>query len=179
MFLYYFGLQTNVPMNKLILRPFTAILCTSILLIGLQTGCKKSSNGSSAAVSASFGSSSFSSQQSQAFYSKSQGLIGIVGYTISGGDTTALELDLSSTITVGTPVSFASGTSVYYYDTKGSISFTGDPTEGHGTVTLTSWDSTNLKLTGTFTGVLQSDLSPTDSVVVSGGQFTVSYLAEP
>ncbi|HTJ11148.1 MAG TPA: hypothetical protein VL547_03965 [Dinghuibacter sp.] len=155
------------------------LVYASVFLALLTTACKKSSSGSSAAVSANLSGKTFSSAQSQAFYSQSQGLFAMVGYTIGNGDTTVLELDLSSNVTLGSAVSFTSGQTVYYYDTKGNISYTGDQTTGHGTVTINGWDKNNTKVTGTFTGVLLSDFNPNDSLVVTNGQFNVTYIAEP
>ncbi|TDX02410.1 hypothetical protein [Dinghuibacter silviterrae] len=167
-------------MNKLINKPLVAILASGILLSTIPTGCKKSSNnGSGSAVSASFSSGSFSSQQSQAFYSKSQAAFVIGGYTIVNGDTSVIELDLTSNVTLNTPVTFANGQSVYYYDSKGTFYFSGDVTSGHGSVTITSWDTTHTKLTGTFTGVLPSTTNASDSLVINNGQFNVTYIAEP
>jgi hypothetical protein len=165
-------------MNKLINKPLVAILASTIFLSFIQTGCKKSSNGSGAAISANLGSSSFNSQSDQAFYSKSQGYFVIGGYTISGGDTSVIELDLTSNVTLNTAVSFANGQSVYYYDSKGQFSYSGDASSGHGTVTITKWDTVGLKVSGTFTGVLPSDINASDSLSVSG-TFNVSYVAEP
>jgi hypothetical protein len=165
-------------MNKLIVKPFVAIFVPLAFLAFVQVGCKKSSSGSSTGVNATLNNSGFHSQQTLATYSKSQHVFTIVGYSIGSGDTSAFELDLSN-VPLNQAVDLTSGQTMYYYDTKNSFSYTGDPSEGHGTVSLTSFDTVNLKVAGTFSGVLQDDFSAADSLKVSGGQFNLSYVPTP
>lgn len=164
------------PMNKLILKPFVAIF--ALLAFLATTSCKKSSSGSSTGVNATLNSTAFHSQQTQAFYSKSQGTFIIVGITIAAADTSVVELDLSN-VPLNHTIDLSSGQTFYYYDTKNSFSYTADPSEGHGAITLTTFDTTNLKVAGNFSGVLQDDFNAADSLKVTGGQFNVSYIPTP
>jgi hypothetical protein len=152
------------------------LIYTSVLLLFISTACKKSSSSSSAPVSANLGGKTFTTAQSQGLYYSATNQLTIVGYTIAAGDTSLIELDLDGTATIGTPVSFANGQTVSYTDTKNSFGFTGDQYNGHGSVTITSWDKTNNKISGTFNGVLQDDFNQNDSLVVTNGQFSVGYV---
>lgn len=151
----------------------------SVFLILFSTACSKNSNSSTAPVSATFSGKTFAAANSQGFYSHSQHIFLMAGYTINGGDTTAIEFQLSSNVTLGTPVSFTDGQTVEYYDTKNNFDYSGDQTTGHGTVTINTWDSVNYKVTGTFTGVLQSNFAAGDTLVVTNGQFDFKYTLEP
>jgi hypothetical protein len=154
-------------------------LATAVLL--MTASCKKSnSSSSSGGLSATYGTTSFQSSTTVGVYYQTASMVDLIGYTISSGDTTVTEVGLSTPFTLNTPVSSDTVYSNYinYYDSKGALNYYGGFNVGYSPViiTVTSWDTVNKKITGTFSGTLYG--SSNDSVVATKGQFNMSYLSE-
>ena len=160
----------------------TLLAVSSFALFSLAViSCKKSnSSGSGGGISATYGTTCFQSSNTVAVYYKSYNTFDLIGYTLSSGDTTATEIGLTTPFVLNTPISSDTAMSnfVNYYDSKGTINFYGGFAAGYSPViiTITSWDSVNKKIAGTFSGTLYG--SSNDSIATNKGQFNLSYIAE-
>jgi hypothetical protein len=164
---------------------FPLFIVGSFSLVTATVGCKKSNSSSGGtAMSASLGSTNFSSANSVGFYSTDSALFELAGFAINAGDSNVLQLVFSAPLKLNVPMS--SGTSntvdVEYFDTKNTISYGGGVFAGmgHSIVNVTAWDSANHKITGTITGVLYNESGTgTDSLILSNGKFSSTYFVEP
>ena len=104
-------------------------------------------------------------------------MIHIAGGQIVGKDTLALQLSIADTAAVNKPADLSElgGSWLDYYSLTGSTDYSSAYPKGHGTLTITSWDKTNKKIAGTFSGVMYDYNSSTDSVKFSG-QFNTNYV---
>ncbi len=59
---------------------------------------------------------------------------------------------------------------------KGTLDFDSDNPPSHGTLKITSWDKTGLKIGGTYSGVIYDGSN--DSVVITNGAFNTTYKAQ-
>ena len=157
-------------------------LAASLFLPVLIVGCSKSnnSNSSSGSMSLSVGSSTFTPAATVGAYSQSIGIIDVVGYTFKSNDTTELTVSIPYGAPINHPFSSDSTYAGLSYQIPGKeydayLSFVGTK----ALITLTASDTVNHTITGTFSGTLYNDLSPTDSVIVTNGKFTSSYTVGP
>ena len=147
----------------------------------IVSSCKKSNSGSSGGgISATYGTTGFQSSNTLGIYYSTANMIDLIGYTISSGDTTITEVGLSTPFPLNTAISSDTVYSNYinYYDSKGTINYYGGFNAGYSPViiTVTSWDTVNKKISGTFSGTLYG--SSNDSVATTKGQFNLSYISE-
>jgi len=160
----------------------TLLALSSFALFSLIViSCKKSNSGSgSGGISATYGTTSFQSSNTVGVYYKAYNTFDLIGYTIKSGDTTVTEVDLTTPFQLNTPISSDTAYSnfVNYYDSKGTLNFYGGFNAGYSPViiTVSSWDSVNKTITGTFSGTLYG--SSNDSVATTKGQFNLSYISE-
>jgi hypothetical protein len=167
------------PQNRIF---FPLFIVGSFSLVTATVGCKKSSNSSSAsgAITANVSGVSFASSAttSQAVYSSAYRQFDIVGAQIKGGDTTLIDMSWNAATKLNFPI--ASDTSlmeISYFDSKTQAAFDGGDLPGHSIITITSWDSTNLKVAGTWSGVMYG-ITATDSIVVTSGTFNTTYIKQ-
>jgi hypothetical protein len=158
---------------------FPLFIIGSFSLVTATVGCKKSnsSSGASGSVTANIAGVTFASTATttQAIYSSAYGQFDIVGAQVKNGDTTLIDLSWNPAPKLNFPIS--SDTTVMeisYFDSKTQVAYDGSDLPGHSIITVTSWDSTNLKVAGTWSGVMYG-LSATDSIVVTNGTFNTSY----
>ena len=91
-------------------------------------------------------------------------------------DTTIISLYFDPPTTVGLAVSSDTNyIDVGYFDSKTGLFFDGSQYGGHTIITITSWDTTNLKIAGTFSGVLYAQGVANDSMAITNGKFSTSY----
>jgi hypothetical protein len=161
---------------------FPLFIIGSFSLVTATVGCKKSnsSSGANGAMTATVAGVGFaaSATTTQAIYSSAYRQFDIVGVQIKSGDTTAIELTWNAATKLNFPI--ASDTSTLetsYFDSKTQASFDGGDLPGHSIITLTSWDSTNLKVAGTWSGVMYG-ITGTDSIVVTNGTFSTTYIKQ-
>jgi len=145
---------------------------TSLFL--LTTSCKKSSSTSSNSVSASVGSTNFSSGTTVGGYSPSIDLLGIVSYIVQNKDTTGFQLTMPLKVKVGQP--FSSDSTVLEVVYQASTGTAYDSYSGHAVATINSLDTTGHKVSGVFSAVAYD--SGTDSVVITNGKFSTSYTVQ-
>jgi hypothetical protein len=167
-------LQTRIILTLFIIGSFSLVTAT--------VGCKKSNSSSSGSgtITANVSGVSFASSAttSQAIYSSAYGQFDIVGAQVKGGDTTLIDLSWNAAPKLNFPIS--SDTSlmeISYFDSKTQAAFDGSDLPGHSIITITSWDSTNLKVAGTWSGVMYG-ISATDSIVVTNGTFNTTYIKQ-
>jgi hypothetical protein len=158
-----------------------------IAALSIPAGCKKSGNGginpafSMSATLTGAGASGFQIVSEFGSESQSLGTFAIEGIRPETSDSMILEVSFPDSIVLNTPTPIASsnGEGIYFGDTEGlSAAFIAYQNVGHGTITITSWDHLKLNIAGTFSGVLY-DQSLTDSVVVTNGVFSGTYLIGP
>ncbi|HUB60764.1 MAG TPA: hypothetical protein VL978_08680 [Puia sp.] len=100
----------------------------------------------------------------------------IVGARSSSGDTTSFYLSFSTPFSVNQSISSdTSSLDVQYIDTKSGVFFDGGNIAGHSLLTVTTYDLTNLKIGGTFSGVLYNVVNSADSLVITGGTFNTAF----
>lgn len=114
-------------------------------------------------------------------YITSFGAIIVQGENINGSDTVGLQVSLPYIIPVDTAIEVTTSA----YAGFAGIAYTMPGKEydcyyglgaSHGIITLTSADTVNHKVAGTFSGVLYNNANATgDSVVLTNGAFTSSY----
>lgn len=101
----------------------------------------------------------------------------------TGKDSTFLRVELPlNGFTIGTAFSSDTATAsglawfdgqrTYEYDALNGIG------ASHSLINITSWDSTGLKVAGTFSGVLYNINNLSDSIVITNGAFSTSYTEE-
>ena len=165
--------------------PITLLLVGAALFI--PAGCKKSGNGginpafSMSATLTGAGAGSFQIVSEFGSESQSLGTFAIEGIHPETSDSMILQVSFPDSIAVNTPspISTANSEGIYFGDTEGkSPAYIAYQNVGHGTITITSWDHSKLNIAGTFSGVLY-DQSLTDSVVVTNGVFSGTYLIGP
>jgi hypothetical protein len=150
-------------------------------LIAISVGCKKSNNSTdSSSISASMGSTAFSSSTANttAWYSTDSLVYEIGGYAVNGGDTTGLAIEITPPFTLGTAVANQWQVDIGYYVSSTKDYFAGFGT-GHIAMTVTSQDTVNHKIAGTFTATLYNTLNQNDSLLVTNGKFNTAYSVQP
>ena len=161
----------------------TSLLSLSTIAIAtlfFASSCKKDNNNGApaAGVAASISGTAFTSAQAAGLYYANYGFVQVVGYKIAGTDSSALYIQFNDTTSLNKPADIG------YYSINGEVVWTDKGNiydswndNSHGTMTVTSFDKTNKKLTGTFSGVFYAS-SGTDSVKVTGGTFNSTYISQ-
>jgi hypothetical protein len=161
------------------LLTLSAIAAFSLLL---TTSCKKSnsSSGGGGLTATVSGTAWATTVPTQAIYSKSVGEFQIVGGQYKSGDSTGISVAFGTPFPLHT--AFSSDTAfvdVEYVNVKTLAQYDGGLLSGHSIITVSSWDSVNHKIVGTYSGVLYNTGNPADSLVVTNGTFSTAYTAEP
>lgn len=89
-------------------------------------------------------------------------------------DSSYLIVNFPDTAKVNTTYDFDDA-GIYYFDTKKNAIYTYFSSNAHGTVTLSTFDKSNKKVAGKFTGVIYNWDGSKDSMVVTNGQFNTTY----
>ena len=99
----------------------------------------------------------------------------MISATVAGA---GLEILVPSPVTVNKPfLTDTTSASIYYYP-NGPVNgkdYNASYGWGHGTMTVTSVDTVNHKIAGTFSGTLHNFLDINDSVVLINGKFNTAY----
>lgn len=163
------------------LKKLTFPALTVALIALFSVGCKKSSNSgnSSTPISAHMGSASFSTATSSTFawYSTDSAVYTISGFSISGHDTTGLNITLFPPYALNMQINPGSVYMDYYVSS--SKDYFGGGGDGHIELTVTSQDTVAHKIAGTFTATLYNTFDSSDSVQVTNGQFNTPYIIQP
>jgi len=152
---------------------FTGFAVATMFMI-IAISCKKDNNSSTSGISATIGGKAWQSKFAAGLHTGGNTIIS--GYMFSGGDSTAVDLQItdSAAAHIGSPdeygiVAYAIGDRYY-----SGASFDG----GHNITTVTTFDQTSHKIAGTFSGVLY-DEADQDSIKVDNGHFNVTYIELP
>ena len=150
-----------------------ALTATTAFTLLIATSCKKSSsdsNGAAAQLSATVGTTSYNPSLEAAF--DQQSFVAVEGLMVTNGDSISLAVLIPDTATsTSIPLSYG-GAEIDYVDTKGKIGFSSTNGDSHGTITISSWDKTGLKVAGKFSGELYDGAG--DSTAITG-QFNTTY----
>jgi hypothetical protein len=161
---------------KGIIRRFLplAAIAGSILLVVVS--CKKSSNSSSnGTMTASINDTAWAANYGVAgLYTVAADQFEVAGAQIKSGDSAAFYITFNTPITVNKAIGSDSGLVDIQFD-RGSALYDGGALAGHSVLTITTWDSTNFKIGGTFSGVLYNVTSGVDSLTVAGGTFNATF----
>ena len=156
-------------------------LC-AFALFAISVGCKKSNNSTSStsAISASMGSTAFSTTTANttAWFSTDSAAYLIGGFAVNSGDTTGLAMTIFTPFTLDSTITNKYAVNIDYYVSSTKDYFAGN---GIGQIALavTTQDTVNHKIAGTFTATLYNSLNQNDSVVVTNGKFNTSYFVQP
>lgn len=160
----------------------TLLALSSFVLFSLVViSCKKSnssSNGGTSMTATINGSAWSNSYTTIGVYAVSGGVgqFEFAGISFKNGDSTELGISFSSPFPLGTAISSDTAyVEAIYEDEKSGAIYDGGLLGGHAIVTVSSWDSTNHKLVGTFSGVLYNEFNSNDSVTVTSASFSSGY----
>jgi hypothetical protein len=162
-----------------------ALTVLSFTFLLAATSCKKSnnSNSSSAGITATVGGTAWANNfPVEGFYSSAESAFLVDGVQVKSGDSTGFEVGFGAPITLNKALT-SDGiiVDVVYVVEKSQTVYDGSSIgggNGHSIVTVTSYDSTGHKVSGTFSGVLYNQLNANDSVVVTSGNFSSSYVVQ-
>jgi len=155
-------------------------LLTGLILTGslffIITGCKKNNDGGGSGISATVAGTAWQSQYAAGVhYLGSTLLTGAYG---KGSDTSMITINIPDSIKVNEPDDFYL-TTVSYTKKNTQTTYSGGwtaPYQSHGTLLVTSWDTTAHKIIGTFSGVLYNNDYSDDSLKIDNGHFNTSYI---
>lgn len=141
------------------------------LSIGV-TSCKKDSDNNSKAMSASVANSSFEPTVVAAYAQFND--IYVTGLRVTASDSSMLEFNFPDTCKVNTKYNF-DDIAIYYNNYTKQKYWGNWFSNAHGSFTLTTFDKTNKKIAGNFSGVLFTWANDSDSIVIKDGQFNTNY----
>ena len=170
----------------MLFKKFTFIAFFSVSALALIfTGCSKSNNGgpSGTTFTATVGTTAFAAGslpgQIQAVYVSSQNYFDIGGMSIKSGDTSIVEITVPLETHTGIQLSSdTASVSISYSPNFGKTVYEAASGSGHAIITVTTQDTQNHKIAGTFSGVLYNLMNSSDSVAVTNGQFSSAYLVQ-
>ncbi|MFL5746231.1 MAG: hypothetical protein ACJ751_16270 [Niastella sp.] len=159
----------TLPVPSLLIAFILAISVTSI-----SCGNKDKDPNPTAQFSATINGESFLPTYANAFHEYE--VINIYGIMPKATDSFQLSVSIPDTATVNTTLT-AKNDDVYirYVNFKGYTTYSSAARTGHATLTLTTIDKTNKRLAGNFSGVLYKQAADVDSLVITNGQFNISY----
>jgi hypothetical protein len=163
---------------KLKISSLLAFSALVVFCLAVATSCKKSNSSAptNAAFSAMIDNSAFNPTTSNAVYTSFAQSWDIYGFYVKGKDSSVFDVTIFAPVTLNTPVTtYYSGVDYYSAGVDDFSDFVGT---GKATITVTSLDSVNHKISGTFSGVLPGTTGSDDSVVVTNGKFNISYLVQ-
>ena len=159
------------------IRTYQALFAfAAISVLAGVTSCKKSKDANASdQISATINGTAFKPSAAGAYDEFSY--INLAGLQVASGDSVYLTIAFPDSYVAGNSISLSDALLIYY-DKKGSFSYSSWNSPSHGSVVVNSWDKSNLNISGTFSGVIYSSLSSTDSVTVTDGKFNTSYTQE-
>jgi hypothetical protein len=138
------------------------------LSIGV-TSCKKDKDDSPKPLTATVNGSGF-----DPLYATANALQGEILIEATAKDSSYITVSFPDTVKVNTTYKLDDA-GLYYYNGKKNAMYTYFTSDAHGTITLSTFDKTNKKVAGKFTGVLYNWDGTKDSVTVTNGQFNTTY----
>ena len=135
-------------------RSFLCALA-ALPLLALAVGCSKSStksNTSGGSLTATVGASAFTSSIAVGVYSQTFDLFSVIGETIQSKDTSEIQLTFPYPPLVNHPVSSDTVQGIGLTYTVPGKQYDAYLSQGHWTLTITTGDTVNHTLAGTFSG---------------------------
>jgi hypothetical protein len=151
--------------NRLLLLSTAFALALSIGV----TSCKKDKDDSPKPLTATVNGAGF-----DPLYVTASAQMGDIHIEGTSKDSSYLIVTFPDTAKVNTNYTFDDA-GIYYFDAKKNAIYTYFSGSAHGTVTVSSFDKTNKKVAGKFTGVIYNWSGAKDSLTVTNGQFNTTY----
>jgi len=148
----------------------------SLTAVSIFSSCKKSNDANNTAgISASLGGKAWQSTTVDA-EDNGFGTLTLIGFRTS--DTSVLNIGILDAIKVNQADPLDN--SEVWFGKHDGTTYTGATSfGGHGSLTVTSWDTAGHKIAGVFSGVFYNTANDQDSMVVTGGHFNNSYTVTP
>jgi hypothetical protein len=162
-----------------------AFFALAITAAFFASSCKKSnsSSSSSGAMSITLSGTTWQSSYFASYYSQDSDVFILTGISTKTADTSIFQINFPGGMKVNTPFSTDTTQSyIGYYDDRSTFSWGAGFNTGSAIIKITSLDTVNHKIAGTVTGTMFTEFpgaSATDSVVMTNGQFNVSYTVQP
>jgi hypothetical protein len=172
-----------MTLKRLTYFAFAALLLGLSGLVACQKGTQTSGYQTQGSLTATVGSTNFAPSLTEAVYSPiTYTTFAVIGLQ-PAKDSTYLRVELPlNGFTIGTPFSSDTATTsgLSWFDSERSYEY--DALFGnfgsHSLIDITSWDSVNRKVAGTFSGVLYNISNGSDSIVITNGTFNTTYTEE-
>ena len=156
--------------------PLIIILAAFSMAVG---SCKKSSNNnsSSGSMTASINSTAWSANYGVGgSFTVADSMFDVAGAQITSGDTSGFSMTFYTPITINKAYgSDTASIDIQYQDAKTGTLYDGGALAGHSTLTITSYNTSNFTIGGTFSGVLYNVSTGKDSLTVTGGTFSTTF----
>lgn len=168
-----------MQVKKITFVPFFAVTVLALIF----TGCSKSNDGggpSGTTFTATVGANAFAAGsipgEIQATYTSGQQLFTVGGIMIKTGDTATMAVTFPLESKTGIQISSdTANVGVIYTPDFGKTIYETDLGFGHAVVTVTTQDTQNKKVAGTFTGVVYNMVNSKDSIAITNGKFSSAY----
>jgi hypothetical protein len=175
-FTYFYKNCFGMNFRKIVLSACAVPILICVVII---SGCKKTvttTQTSQGTLSAVVGGSNYTASIVIGAYSSTYDVFAIAGYLPNGNDTSILQVNLPLSVPVNFPFNTDTAfAGIVYTQNNGAVEFDAEGGLGHAVIDILSWDSTNHKISGTFSGTLYQDTNPNDSVIITNGIFNTSY----
>jgi hypothetical protein len=160
----------------------SACAVLTLVLVFIVSGCKKTvttTETTQGTLSAVVGGSNYTAPYVIGAYSTTYDVFEIAGYMPNGSDTNAIEINLPLSVPVNFPfntdTAIAGLTYLQNNGSAGTVEYDAEGGVGQAVIDITSWDSVNHKISGTFSGTLYVDTNLSDSITITNGIFNTSY----
>lgn len=160
---------------------FSVVIALSVGFLFAVIGCSKSSNnGGSGTFSCTIDGAAFTAQPNQVggSYIANYGELYVLGYNIQNKDTAGFQIEVPGIPPVNVPLYTDSNISIDVTYITGAKRYDAYQNHGRAVINLTSADTLNHKVAGTFSGVLYNDVMLTDSITVTHGVFSTPYTVQ-
>jgi hypothetical protein len=165
---------------RLIVNRFLPLIINLAAFSMAIGSCEKSSNnsGSGESMTASINNTAWAANAGVGgSFTVADSTFDIAGAEIKSGDTTGLSITFYTPITVNKAFNSdtTSAIDIQYADAKTGALYDGGTLAGHSILTITSYNTSNYTIGGTFSGVLYNVTTGSDSVTVTGGTFSTTF----
>jgi hypothetical protein len=162
-------------MRFVVNRFLPLVLIPGAFLLAVSSCSKSSNSTNNGTMTASINDTAWTANYGVAgLYTVAADQCEVAGAQIKSGDSAAFYITFNTPITVNKTISSDSGLVDVQFD-RGSALYDGGALAGHSILTVTTWDSTNFKIGGTFSGVLYNVTSGVDSLTIAGGTFNATF----
>lgn len=158
-----------------------AFLVISSAFLLAAASCKKSSSSPSGSMTASMNDTTWSATFSanygaEGLYTQAASEFQVAGVQFKSGDSTTFYLTFYTPFNVNQAInSDTTQNDLEYIDSKSGVFYDAGLIAGHFMLTITNYDVNNLKIAGTFSGVLYNDINSADSMTVTNGTFSAPF----